>query len=72
MYVNKLLYIDYILSNFAKNKSVVELEWIGSPYICINDIIKLDNGLDYRVYYIEHKIDGGYRQKLKLVQKEGS
>ena len=61
-----------ILKEFRTNKSVVELEWIGSPYIRLNDVIKLDNGLSYRVYYIENKIDGGYRQKLKLVQKEDS
>lgn len=61
-----------ILKEFRTNKSVVELEWIGSPYIRLNDIIKLDNWLNYRVYYIENKIDGGYRQKLKLVQKEDS
>ena len=61
-----------ILKEFRTNKSVVELEWIGSPYIRLNDVIKLDNWLSYRVYYIENKIDGGYRQKLKLVQKEDS
>lgn len=63
---------DKILTGFSRNRAVAELEWIGSPYVNINNIIKLDNGLDYRVYYIEHKIDGGYRQKLKLVQKEDS
>lgn len=61
---------DKILTEFKDNKSIVKLEWIGSPYIKIFDIVTLDNGISYRVHYIRHKYDGGYRQVLYLVQED--
>ena len=59
-----------IIEEFKNGKSIVELEWVGSPYIKLYNTIRLDNNKDYRVHYIKNIYDGGFRQKLKLVEKE--
>lgn len=59
-----------ILEEYGHNKKIVKLEWVGSPYIKIFDLIVLDNSDTYRVHYIRNKYDGGYRQVLYLVQED--
>jgi hypothetical protein len=57
-----------ILEEFGNGVKTAEIEWVGSPYINLFDLITLDNGITYRVHYIKHKYDGGYRQVLRLVE----
>ena len=59
---------DNIFAKFGNGVKTAEIEWVGSPYINLFDLVTLDNGITYRVHYIKHKYDGGYRQVLRLVE----
>ena len=72
---NGSMYIhDYlgnaILNEFGNGKKTAKVEWVGSPYIRLYDIVTLDNGVSYRIHYIENIFDGGFKQILHLVEKE--
>ena len=60
-----------IYSEYCGGKKIAKIDYIGSPYLKVYDIITLENGISYRLLKIKHVSNGGgFKQQLILMEKE--
>lgn len=60
-----------IYAEYSKGKKIAKIDYIGSPYLKVYDIITLDNGIKYRLLQIKNISNGGgFKQQLILMEKE--
>lgn len=60
---------ENIYNEFKNGKKVAKIEYIGSPYLKLYDIITLENGIEYILMNIKTSSRGGFKQTLTLVEK---
>lgn len=60
---------ENIYNEFKNGKKVAKIEYIGSPYLKLYDIITLENGIEYILMNIKTSSRGGFKQTLTLVER---
>lgn len=60
-----------IYDEYKNGKKIVKIDYIGSPYLKVYDIITLENGISYRILKITHISNGGgFKQQIIAMEKE--